>query len=104
MSIEVFSEEVQEKILSYLPARYKKAEAITEVNAKRGGIFVHGVCVTTPDVKEVQVIYLDKYYSELRMGRQMEDILEEIAQILLEREHVQERQLRRKNNNMQKSR
>lgn len=82
-----FQKQVVDNILDYLPDRYAEAKvSIQQVN-KNNGVLLDVLSIILPGENTTPAIYLNDYYRHHQMGREMNDILREIADIRLECQH-----------------
>ena len=75
----LFSEFVAAKIKDYLPAKYQEADCRVKESIGNNGIYRSGIALHLPEEDGERIIYMSRYYSELKAGIPMNKILGEIA-------------------------
>lgn len=82
MNFEQFKEEVKEKIKVFLPPEYQDANVELCQVPKNNNVVLDGVSFKNPLWDKSPVIYLNSFYETYQQGREMYDILHEIAEII----------------------
>ena len=86
MNYQEFQNQILENIKEYLPEKYADAAVFIQQVQKNNGVLLEGLSITIPEENVSPVIYMNYYYNQYRTGRELEDILLEIAML---REHSQ---------------
>ena len=81
LNFDEFKKEVVEKILGFLPESFKNAIVELSVVTKNNNLKLTGLIIRIPDSNIAPTIYLEDYYKNYENGKEIEDILEEIANI-----------------------
>lgn len=81
MNYQEFQEQIVESIKEYLPERYADSLVHIQQVHKNNGVLLEGLNIVLPEENVSPTIYLNDYYNHYRAGREMEDILQEIAMI-----------------------
>lgn len=85
MTFDEFKQEIADNIKEYLPDKY--ADSIVQVNAvQKNNETLDALTVTSPDSNMSPTIYLNSYYEDYQNGRDMDDILDSIADLRVEHE------------------
>ena len=74
------------EIKSFLPAKYAEAEVRIQTVVKNNDQKLDGLSIVLPGVNIAPTIYLNSFWKEYEAGKNMEDILEQIAEIRVEHE------------------
>lgn len=86
MNYQEFQKQVTDHIREYLPERYERAAVQIHQIPKNNGVLLDGLSIKIPEENIVPTIYLNDYFRQHQMGREINDILEEIANIQMERQ------------------
>ena len=89
MDFEEFRNNVMENIKDYLPERYENASVSLQEVIKNNDMQLTGLMVKTEDSNIAPNIYLEGYFEQYQDGRDMEDILQNIADVRIEHEMAQ---------------
>ena len=81
MTYEDFKDTIKEQIKNYLPADYSDADVTITSVLKNNTTRLDGLTVRIPQSNICPNIYLNQYYADYENGRDIEDILTEIAHI-----------------------
>lgn len=81
MNYQEFQEQIMENIKEYLPESYADSLVHIQQVQKNNGVLLDGLNIVLPEENVSPTIYLNDYYKHYRAGREMEDILQEIAMI-----------------------
>ena len=85
MTFDEFKQEIADNIKEYLPDKY--ADSTVQVNAvQKNNETLDALTVTSPDSNMSPTIYLNSYYEDYQNGRDMDDILDSIADLRVEHE------------------
>ncbi|MDD2979271.1 MAG: DUF5688 family protein [Hespellia sp.] len=81
MTYQEFKDYMVDNIKTYLPEKYQDAQVeISEVE-KNNGLKLDGLAVRLPEQNMCPNIYLNQFYQDYEAGRDVEDILQNIAEI-----------------------
>ena len=86
MDYQEFKEEVKENIKSFLPEEFADCEVRINEILKNNDTKLDGLTVSSPDTNITPNIYLNRYFEEYENGKDMEDIMTEIAEIRMKHE------------------
>lgn len=81
-----FMKTVLAEIKSFLPAKYAEAEVRIQTVVKNNDQKLDGLSIVLPGANIAPTIYLNSFWKEYEAGKNMEDILEQIAEIRVEHE------------------
>ena len=85
MTFDEFKQEITDNIKEYLPDKY--ADSIVQVNAvQKNNETLDALTITSPDSNMSPTIYLNSFYEDYQNGRDMDDILDSIADLRVEYE------------------
>ena len=84
MQFREFTETVAENIKDYLPEKYENAEVKLTPTEKNNGLILTGLTVKLAEENVSPCIYLNGYYDDLQAGRDLDEILQSIAQSRVE--------------------
>lgn len=85
MTFDEFKQEIADNIKEYLPDKY--ADSIVQVNAvQKNNETLDALTITSPDSNMSPTIYLNSFYEDYQNGRDMDDILDSIADLRVEYE------------------
>ena len=85
MTFDEFKQEIADNIKEYLPDKY--VDSTVQVNAvQKNNETLDALTVTSPDSNMTPAIYLNSYYEDYQNGRDMDDILDSIADLRVEHE------------------
>lgn len=85
MTFDEFKQEIADNIKEHLPDKY--ADSIVQVNAvQKNNETLDALSVTSPDSNVSPTIYLNSFYEDYQNGRDMEDIIDSIADLRVEYE------------------
>ena len=79
MNFQDFTKTIQEQIKDYLPKQYEDAEVGIITTEKNNGLVLTGLGIRNEDENVSPCIYLNGYYEELQAGKEMDNILKDIA-------------------------
>ena len=86
MTFVQFTDTVVNNIKNYLPESFKDARYELSTVAKNNGFVLTGLVIRSNTSNTSPVIYLDQFYKAYINGRDIEDILRDIAQLRLDTE------------------
>lgn len=86
MTKELFFELVKDSIKNYLPGKYAGAEVVVREITKTNDTVLHGLSVIKDKSGAVPVVYLDSYYQNYKGGKDMEDIITDLAEVIVRSE------------------
>lgn len=86
MNMKEFSAYVKENIKDYLPPSYANAHIRFQEVVKSDVKTYQGVSIVRPDEKISPLIYLDQLYKEYQMGRDIDEIVGDIADLQIKHE------------------
>ena len=86
MSFEEFTTTVSNRIGDYLPESFKNAKYELSTVAMNNGFMLTGLTIRGNTSNTSPMIYLDQFYEAYMHGRDIEDILRDIAQVRVETE------------------
>lgn len=85
MTFDEFKQEIADNIKEYLPDKY--ADSMVQINAvQKNNETLDALSVTSPDSNVSPTIYLNSFYEDYQNGRDMEDIIDSIADLRVEYE------------------
>lgn len=76
----IFAEGVARQIMDYLPPEYQGMKCQVTEKVKNNGVCMAGITIYEPDEKMSRIIYMDAFYDEIKKGKPMQGVLEEIAE------------------------
>ena len=79
-----FQKQIEENVLDYLPDKYADALVQMQQVRKNNGVMLDGISILRPGDNAAPTIYLNDYYRHYQYGRELDDILQEIAKITME--------------------
>lgn len=91
MNYQEFQEYIKGEIQNYLPKEYQDARVTINTVTKNNNLKLDGLSVHLPDENICPTIYLNGFFEEYQSGRDIEEIMEHIAQ--LRKEHGIKRNL-----------
>lgn len=86
MTFEEFKDLIKDNILNYLPTSYSECTVELTHIMKNNSLEMDGLSIRKPEAIISPNIYLNKYFENYNEGRDLEDILEEIAALRIEHE------------------
>ncbi len=89
MDFEQFKQEVIDRIKDFLPDKYDDADVSIQSVVKNNDQKLDGLMIKTEDSNIAPNIYLNDFFKQLEDGRDMEDILKNIADIRVQNEMEQ---------------
>lgn len=91
LSYEEFAKLIQEQIRDHLPRKYKDAEITIKSIRKENGVVQRGLNITHPEDigSPVPMIYLEHAYKQYVQGKDVEEILNELAEVFTDHLHPQ---------------
>lgn len=89
MNYEEFKMQVVDEIKGHLPEKYDDADVRIQQVTKSNDTVLDGLMITSPESNISPNIYLNQFFEDFQNGRDMEDILEDIAQLRIENEREQ---------------
>ena len=89
MDFEEFKNNVMENIKDFLPERYEDASVSLQEVTKNNDMQLTGLMVKTEDSNIAPNIYLEGFFEQYQDGRDMEDILQSIADVRVQHEMAQ---------------
>ncbi len=89
MDFEEFKSEVTDQIKDYLPEKYADATVDLQEVTKNNDTVLTGLLIRTEDSNIAPNIYLEKFFEQYQDGRDMSDILQNIADVRVEHEMAQ---------------
>lgn len=81
MDYQKFQETIMEQIKEYLPEQYQQSEIDIKAVNKNNNLKLDGLTIRLPEENVTPTIYLNQYYEQHQLGREMEEILSEIAEL-----------------------
>ena len=90
MNYNEFMDYVKEYVADYLPEKFVNAEVMINQTVKNNDVELDGLTILNPDSNMSPNIYLNTYYEEYQQGREMEDIVADIADRYIE--HIEPRE------------
>ena len=81
MTYEDFKDTIKEQIKDYLPADYSDADVTITSVLKNNATRLDGLSIRTPKSNICPNIYLNQFFTDYENGRNIEDILSDIARI-----------------------
>lgn len=85
ITFDEFKQEIADNIKEYLPDKY--ADSTVQVNAvQKNNETLDALTITSPDSNMSPTIYLNSFYEDYQNGRDMDDILDSIADLRVEHE------------------
>lgn len=85
MTFDEFKQEIADNIKEYLPDKY--ADSMVQINAvQKNNETLDALSVSSPDSNVSPTIYLNSFYEDYQNGRDMDDILDSIADLRVEYE------------------
>ena len=81
LNFDDFKKEVVEKILGFLPESFKNAIVELSIVTKNNNLKLTGLIIKIPDSNIAPTIYLEDFYKNYEKGKDIDSILEEIANI-----------------------
>ena len=90
MDFDEFKNNVAEQIKDYLPEKYAGAEVNLQEVTKNNDTVLTGIMIRTEDSNISPNIYLEGYFEQYQDGRDMEDILQNIADVRVQHEMSQD--------------
>lgn len=79
IEVKTFAEDVAGQIKEYLPKEHADIECRVLEGRKNNGVLKTGVSFRMPGSDVAPIVYMEPFYQEVRAGRPMEEVLEEIA-------------------------
>jgi hypothetical protein len=79
MNFEEFVRAIKTTILDYMPSKYEDASLDVMDVAKPGGVTLKGLAIRPKNSRISPTFYLNSFYSDYESGREMHDILCDIA-------------------------
>jgi len=76
----IFAEGVARQIMDYLPPEYQGMKCQVTEKVKNNGVCMAGITIYETDEKMSRIIYMDAFYDEIKKGKPMQGVLEEIAE------------------------
>ena len=89
MDFEEFKNSVAEQIKDYLPEKYEDASVNLQEVTKNNDTVLTGLLIRTEDSNIAPNIYLEKFFEQYQDGKDMEDILRDIADVRVSHEMEQ---------------
>ena len=90
MNYEEFKNEVTSRIKEFLPEKYADASVSIQSVVKNNDQKLDGLMVSTDDSSITPNIYLDQYFEQYENGREMDEILQNIADVRVSHEMEQD--------------
>ena len=90
MDFEAFKQEVQDRIKEFLPEKYADADISVQTVVKNNDRKLDGLMIRLDDTNIAPNIYLNDFFEQYEQGRDMEDILKNVADIRTEHETTQD--------------
>lgn len=86
MDYQEFKDEVKDNIKAFLPEEFADADVKINEVIKNNDTKLDALTVTSPDSNISPTIYLNDFYQQYENGRDMDDIMTQIAEIRMEHE------------------
>jgi hypothetical protein len=86
LDYEEFKQEIKDNIKDFLPEEYKDASVDIQTVTKNNGLELDGVMIRQPDENIAPNVYVNAMFEDYQAGRDMSDIMAEIADIRVENE------------------
>ena len=90
MDFEEFKASVTEQIKDYLPEKYADANVTIQDVTKNNDMQLSGLMIKTEDTNIAPNIYLENFFEQYQDGRDMADILQNIADVRVQHEMNQD--------------
>lgn len=90
MEFDEFNENVITNIKNYLPIRYEDAQASIHTVVKNNDVQLTGIRIRLKESNLAPCIYLDQYYDQYRSGRDITEIMQDIAEVSISNEMDQQ--------------
>lgn len=88
MNFEQFKNAVLERIKEYLPERFAEAEINLQNVMKNNGVMLTGIVIKLPTCNVAPTIYLEQFFSLYESGKELDDILEELAELRIQKDSL----------------
>ena len=76
-----FQQYLQDTIKEYLPENYMDASITFKEEVKNNDIHLIGMTIVRPEEHIVPIIYIDSFYNDYKKGKNIDEIVKEIANI-----------------------
>ena len=78
-TVKVFAEGVAKQIHDYLPAEYGNVQCKIQENLKNNGVRLVGIEFHKPDSTVSPVLYMESYYEDIKQGKEVGIVMQDIA-------------------------
>ena len=89
MDFEEFKNSIADQIRDYLPEKYEDASVSLQEVTKNNDTVLTGLLIRTEDSNIAPNIYLENFFEQYQDGREMDDILQNIADVRVQHEMEQ---------------
>lgn len=88
--VKIFAEGVAKKIKDYLPEEYQNMKCSVTEQQKNNGTVQVGLLLEMTEQKISPVVYMESFYDQVRQGKPLEQIMEQIADVCMQSLSVRE--------------
>ncbi len=81
-----FTQQVAEEIKRFLPSQYEDASVSLQDVTKNNDMQLTGIMIRTEENNIAPNIYLEQFYEQYQDGRDLDDILRDIAEVRIKRD------------------
>lgn len=85
-TVKVFAEGVAKQIHDYLPSEYGNVQCEIQENLKNNGVRLVGIEFHKPDSTVSPVLYMESYYEDIKQGKEVGIVMQDIANSYIQHE------------------
>lgn len=83
MNFEEFKKAIADNVKDYLPAKFEESDVLIKSVLKNNDTVLDGLTIVDPDTNVSPTIYLNQFYEEYKNGKNMNDIIGDIADVYI---------------------